>query len=471
MAYFWEARIIRQLLYDTGSVSAKFIPVLFSDGSADYIATPVRGAARHVVDTEAGYEALCRQVTKQPGVIRPPLGKRKALPPKQPKSEAAAAARSARRDVPVFRIFLSSPGDVAEERAQARQLIDSELPKLPHLREQLKLELIAWDDPAARIPMLATETPQQSVNAARPRPAACDIVIVILWARMGTPLPDDHPQAERRAYLSGTEWEYEDAINSPRQPSPDVLVYRRTEEPMIRMRDPEKREKEEQFERTEAFFAQLRAQKRGVNEYATPNDFKPLLRQHLEDILYRRLRPSDGPGEARPASAVIPAEYYAWLRRSFEKVELLGAKEGRAVTLNHVYVPALTRPAPALARKRARRRKATGGGGRTEVDPAPAAPRPAIPLRPSTGGRRQVHLLPLGGVAEHPRRRHRASAPGAGRLHRAVAGKLARPSAAAGPAAGVLAEYGLRSRRTRLAPHRSGEGARRLGRPLAAAWA
>jgi hypothetical protein len=39
----------------------------------------------------------------------------------------------ARREVPLVRIFLSSPGDVAEERTLARQLIDSELPKLPSL--------------------------------------------------------------------------------------------------------------------------------------------------------------------------------------------------------------------------------------------------------------------------------------------------------------------------------------------------
>src|SRR5512134_2500200 len=117
----------------------------------------------------------------------------------------------ARREVPLVRIFLSSPGDVADERASARQLIDAELPKLPSLRGRLALELIAWDDPAAQIPMLATETPQQSVNAARPRPATCEIVIVILWSRMGTPLPDNLGKARDEAYVSGTEWEYEDA--------------------------------------------------------------------------------------------------------------------------------------------------------------------------------------------------------------------------------------------------------------------
>ena len=143
------------------------------------------------------------------------------------------------------------------------------------MRGRLALELIAWDDPAARIPMLATETPQESV-AGRPgrgrRPA--DIVIVILWARLGTPLPDDLRKPNGEPYFSGTEWEYEDAVNSPQQPRPAVLVYQQQEEPKIGLRDPQKKEKEEQFERVEAFFAQLRSLKRGVNEYAAPGDFQ-----------------------------------------------------------------------------------------------------------------------------------------------------------------------------------------------------
>src|SRR5512132_2455130 len=138
---------------------------------------------------------------------------------------ARKEAKTPPREVTLVRIFLSSPGDVAEERTLARQFIDSELPKFPHFREKVKFELIAWDDPAARIPMLATETPQESVNAARPRPATCDIVIVILWSRMGTPLPDNLRKPTGEPYFSGTEWEYEDAINSTRQPLPQVLVY------------------------------------------------------------------------------------------------------------------------------------------------------------------------------------------------------------------------------------------------------
>src|SRR5512132_2967509 len=151
---------------------------------------------------------------------------------------ARSKAETPPRAVPLVRIFLSSPGDVAEERMLARQFIDSELPKFRPFREKVKFELIAWDDPAARIPMLATETPQDSVNAARPRPANCDIVIVILWSRMGTLLPGSVRKPNGERYLSGTEWEYEDAVHSPRQPRPQVYVYRRTEEPKIGLSDP-----------------------------------------------------------------------------------------------------------------------------------------------------------------------------------------------------------------------------------------
>ena len=150
-----------------------------------------------------------------------------------------AARGTSGEQAPIVRIFLSSPGDVADERRIARELIEGELQKHPSY-SGLKLQVIAWDDPDARIPMLANETPQESVNNARPRPSTCDIVVVILWARMGTPLTETIRKPDGERYLSGTEWEYLDAINSPRNPKPEVLVYRRTEEPMISIRDPKR---------------------------------------------------------------------------------------------------------------------------------------------------------------------------------------------------------------------------------------
>ncbi|HEY1432425.1 MAG TPA: SUMF1/EgtB/PvdO family nonheme iron enzyme [Stellaceae bacterium] len=262
-----------------------------------------------------------------------------------------AARETSGEQAPVVRIFLSSPGDVADERKIARELIERELQKHPSYRE-LKLVVIAWDDPDARIPMLANETPQESVNNARPRPSTCDIVIVILWARMGTPLPETIRKPDGERYLSGTEWEYLDAVNSRWEPKPDVLVYRGTEEPMISIRDPKKKEKEEQFERVEEFFARFRntdgSLVGGVNEYAAPDEFKALLRQHLEELFHRRLPAAPASGKPRQIEATIPHAYLDWLRVECADVSLLGhdRQQGQALTLSHVYVPALTaRPA------------------------------------------------------------------------------------------------------------------------------
>src|ERR1700731_3711878 len=119
------------------------------------------------------------------------------------------ARETSGEQAPVVRSFISSPGDVPDERKIARELIEQELQKPPSY-SGLKLEVIAWDDPKARIPMLANQTPQESVNKARPRPSTCDIVIVILWARMGTPLTETIRKPNGERYLSGTEWEYLD---------------------------------------------------------------------------------------------------------------------------------------------------------------------------------------------------------------------------------------------------------------------
>ncbi len=109
-----------------------------------------------------------------------------------------------------IRIFISSPGDVADKRALARK-VSERLPKIALLRGRISVEVISWDDPDSRTPMVANKTPQDAINQSRPKPSECDIVIVILWGRMGTPLPNAHKKSDGSHYLSGTEWEYEDA--------------------------------------------------------------------------------------------------------------------------------------------------------------------------------------------------------------------------------------------------------------------
>jgi hypothetical protein len=78
----WEARIIRQLLYDAGAISDKFVPVLFFDASPEQIPTPIKGCTYYVVDTENGYEDLYRRLTGQQSLVRPALGRIRSLPPR-----------------------------------------------------------------------------------------------------------------------------------------------------------------------------------------------------------------------------------------------------------------------------------------------------------------------------------------------------------------------------------------------------
>jgi hypothetical protein len=86
----WEAAIIRQLIYDVGTVSSKFVPVLFSDGSPEHIPTPIKGWSHYVVDSEEGYEALYRRLTGQPLTPRPELGEIRALPVRERRWAAAS---------------------------------------------------------------------------------------------------------------------------------------------------------------------------------------------------------------------------------------------------------------------------------------------------------------------------------------------------------------------------------------------
>lgn len=106
----WEARIIRQLLYDAGALSDKFVPVLFSDASPADIPTPIKGGTRYVIDAEDGYEELYRRLTGQPRLLRPALGEIRALPARQRQWPEGAAAGS---PSPATATPASSPDDAA----------------------------------------------------------------------------------------------------------------------------------------------------------------------------------------------------------------------------------------------------------------------------------------------------------------------------------------------------------------------
>jgi hypothetical protein len=195
-----------------------------------------------------------------------------------------------------IRIFLSSPGDVSQERTLAQGVIEA-LNHDPLVREKVVLRAVAWDKHDSRTPMMATLTPQEALRQGLPTPADCDIVAVILWSRIGTPLPAAYTKPDGGRYQSGTEYEYENARAGAKASKergdhpirPQLLIYRRTEKVTFDPDDLKFEEKVEQHRRVKAFFAQFTAPDGsligGVNEYATPDDFRADFENDLKFLL------------------------------------------------------------------------------------------------------------------------------------------------------------------------------------------
>ena len=122
-----------------------------------------------------------------------------------------------------FRIFLSSPGDVAEERLIARRVIDR---LRGEFAGRIGIDPIFWEHE----PLVASASFQDQL----PHPADSDAAICVLWSRLGTRLPGGFRKPDGSSYASGTEFEFEDAVSGFRRNGrPALLVYRKTAPPLL----------------------------------------------------------------------------------------------------------------------------------------------------------------------------------------------------------------------------------------------
>lgn len=124
----------------------------------------------------------------------------------------------------VYRIFVSSPGDVGREREIVARILKRVEGRLG---DRVRLEGYFWEHE----PMLMNRGDfQENIE----EPASCDLVVCILWSRLGSRLhPGRHRREDGTPFSSGTEYEFENALAAARtKGTPDILVFRRTEPPV-----------------------------------------------------------------------------------------------------------------------------------------------------------------------------------------------------------------------------------------------
>ncbi len=196
-------------------------------------------------------------------------------------------------------IFLASPDDVGHERQLAQAVINRVQSERIY-RDNLKIEVVAWDKPGAGTAMPAHLEPVEAINRGLKKPSECDIVVVIFWQKMGTPLSNNYHKPDGSRYRSGTEYEFIDALKAAKKTDkPNVLVYRRQGSPKVDLEDPKREDKEKQWDFVKTFFAELRnsdgSYQSFYQEYDKPFKFKDLFDQHLRDLIpqYLEIQPSD----------------------------------------------------------------------------------------------------------------------------------------------------------------------------------
>jgi len=212
-----------------------------------------------------------------------------------------------------IRIFISSPSDVSAVREIAALTIERLAQDYARF---YAIEPYLWEYEA----MIASGHFQDSIEP----PSSFDIVLLILWSRLGTALPArtqlrEYRGIDGRTAVTGTEWEFEDALAAAQRCGrPDLLVYRSMKQATFDIRDPLRREEQlQQLAALEKFWARHFAdQGRFLGAYVaftSDPEFAAGLEQHLRKLIEKRIA-AQGPGHGGESAR-------AWMQAPFRGLE------------------------------------------------------------------------------------------------------------------------------------------------------
>ena len=187
------------------------------------------------------------------------------------------------------RIFISSPGDVADERENARRVIEGLQKRYP----DAVLQPVLWEDLALPLTASFQETIELILHK-----QPIDIAVFILWSRLGSPLTNRVVRPDGTEYRSGTEREFDlmlEAFRQSGQKRPLMLAYTRDnlegfqeklkQTPLDKIQELlDQRKMAEAFIREQFHDAEGR-NLRAYHTYREPVDFVGRLRVHLQQAL------------------------------------------------------------------------------------------------------------------------------------------------------------------------------------------
>jgi WD40 repeat protein len=221
----------------------------------------------------------------------------------------------------VYKIFVSSTGDVGRERLLAEHVVRR---IAVEFQDRVEVQPYFWEYE----PMESKRDYQENI----PLTSDFDVVICILWKRLGSPLSVKHERPGGGRWRSGTEFELVTALESYKtRGAPDIFIFKNDTKPTFEA------DEEGEGAKTEADLAQWKAAiafikewsegeqdgqrffKAAVNRYQTLDQFEQVLEKVLRSKLNERFPPpsdrsdSAAPREVAPSNLPDAKPFVRWV--------------------------------------------------------------------------------------------------------------------------------------------------------------
>jgi hypothetical protein len=208
-----------------------------------------------------------------------------------------------------LRIFISSPGDVAEERQITGKVIERLQGKYWSF---VRLDDVFWEQKVVRS---TAHYQDELIN-----PGDCEMVLGIVWSRLGSPLPEKFRKQTGERYQSGTEWELEMAFDAYEKDlaqtgdaiaaKPDIIIYRRRAPRPVHEDEATDAMAAEQARNLDAYLKENYwfpdgTIKRPITGYTSLEEFETKLSLDLEQLILRHI-PGLKPGFEPPPISGSP---------------------------------------------------------------------------------------------------------------------------------------------------------------------